>query len=61
MRNNIEALERNLNEASELRLVLQTLETLMRPQRRAGGEEVDIESVIGAGVVGYGQGLFSLR
>lgn len=52
MRNNIEALERNLNEASELRLVLQTLENFMRPQQRRGGAPSPAVSDIELGAAG---------
>lgn len=57
MRNNIEALERNLNEASELRLVLQTLENFIRPPQRRGGAPSPAVSDIelgAAGAVGCG-------
>lgn len=55
MRNNIEALERNLNDASEMRLVLQTLENFIRPPRRGGAPSpVNSDIELGAaGVVGY--------
>lgn len=57
MRNTLEALERNLNESSELRLVLETLDLYFRAPRRAGPQpvipEADIEAVMGGGAVGF--------